>query len=114
MTQITDELHYDESPVLGTSLADFSQVMFAGYHQRQFGLTLEEHLEQSGMTLPSLLRNLWLAHDLDGELLLSVAGVLVFGNDPQRFLPQSRVSAVAFAGTDEDANPEFPATQGYF
>jgi ATP-dependent DNA helicase RecG len=41
---------------------------------------------------------------LDGEPALSVAAVLVFGDDPQRFLPQSRLSAVCFAGPDEDSD----------
>lgn len=104
IAQAAGELHYDESPVLGAGLQALSLPAFAAYHERQFGMTLDEHLEQSGVDLPTLLRNLRLAHDLDGELTLTVAGVLVFGETPQRWLPQSRLSAVAFAGNDEDAD----------
>lgn len=104
IAQAAGELHYDESPVLGTSLADLDRAAFAAYHQLQFGLSLEAHLEQSGMELTTLLRNLRLLHDLDGEWALSVAGLLVFGQTPQRFMPHSRLSAVAFAGDNEDSD----------
>lgn len=104
IAQAAGELHYDESPVLGTGLADLSLSAFSAYHQLQFGLTLDEHMEQSGLDLHTLLRNLRLLHDLDGELALSVAGLLVFGEVPQRFMPHSRLSAVAFVGDDEDSD----------
>jgi ATP-dependent DNA helicase RecG len=104
IAQAAGELHYDESPVLGAGLADLSLPAFEAYHRVQFGLTLDEQLMQSGLDLPHLLRNLRLLHDLDGEPILSVAAVLVFGAAPQRWLPQSRLSAVAFAGDDEDSD----------
>lgn len=104
IAQAAGELHYDESPVLGTSLADLSMTAFATYHQRQFGFSLAEQLDESGRDLPTLLQNLRLLHYVDGEPLLSVAGLLVFGEQPQRFLPQSRISAVAFADAHEDSD----------
>lgn len=61
-------------------------------------------MAQSGVTLTTVLRNLRLLHELDGEQVLSVAALLVFGEAPQRFMPQSRLSAVAFAGNDEDSD----------
>lgn len=104
IAQAAGELHYDESPVIGAEVQDFSMPDFEKYHDRQFGMSLEQHLEQSGVELPVLLRNLKLVHDLDDDMLLTVAGVLLFGTNPQRFLPQSRVSAVAFAGVNEDSD----------
>ncbi len=104
IAQSAGELHYDESPVIGAGLQELSMPDFEKYHVRQFGMSLDEHLEQSGLKLSVLLRNVKLMHSLDNETMLTVAGLLVFGKDPQRFLPQSRVSAVAFAGADEDAD----------
>jgi ATP-dependent DNA helicase RecG len=104
IAQAAGELHYDESPVYGTSLADLSRSAFSAYHQLQLGVTLEEQIEQSGVDLSTLLRNLRLLHDLDGEQALSVAGLLVFGEAPQRYMPHSRLSAVAFAGDNEDSD----------
>jgi ATP-dependent DNA helicase RecG len=104
IAQAAGELHYDESPVFGATLDDLSLPAFSAYHERQFGVALEEQLAQSNMNLATLLHNLRLLHDVDGQQLLSVACVLVFGETPQRFLPQSRLSAVAFAGMDEDSD----------
>lgn len=104
IAQAAGELHYDESPVLGATLDQLSLSAFGDFHLRQFGVPLEEQLTESAMTLERLLRNLRLLYDLDGEPTLSVAGVLVFGVAPQHFLPQSRLSAVAFAGRNEDGD----------
>ena len=104
IAQAAGELHYDESPVLGAGLDELALPAFAAYHRIQFGISLDEHLAQSGLMLARLLYNLRLLHDLDGEQTLSVAAVLVFGVNPQRWLPQSRVSAAAFAGNDEDSD----------
>ncbi len=104
IAQAAGELHYDESPILGASLAELSLTDFSRYHERLFGMTLEEQLETSGVTVETLLNNLRLLHILDDELVLSVAAVLMFGKAPQRFMPQSRISAVAFAGNDENAD----------
>jgi hypothetical protein len=91
----------DESPVLGTRVADLSGPAFLTYHQLQFGLTLDEHLEPGGLDLPTLLRNWRLLQDLDGEPALRVAGGRVLGQPPQRFRPHRRLSAVALAGPDQ-------------
>ena len=104
IAQAAGELHYDESPVWETTLRDLAQETFAAYHEAQFGLALADHLEQSQLSVEALLRNLRLADNVDGEWRLTVAGLLIFGTDPQRFMPHSRLSAVAFAGFDEDAD----------
>ena len=103
IAQSAGELHYDESPVRGAELSSLARYAFDEYYQRQFGAPLEDGLHQSGMSLEGLLRNMRLLDDLDGVPTLTVAAVLVFGVDPQRFLPQSRISAVAFDGPDEDS-----------
>jgi ATP-dependent DNA helicase RecG len=104
IAQAAGELHYDESPVVETRLSDLSLPAFSDYHERQFEMTVDEHCEQSGTALPSLLCNLRLAHKVDNDYVLSVAGVLIFSKKPQDLMPHSRVSAVAFAGSDEDSD----------
>ncbi len=104
IAQAAGELHYDESPVWEAALPDLAGEAFAAWHETQFGLPLAEHLEQTRLPIEALLRNLRLADPIDGEWRLTVAGVLMFGADPQRFMPQSRLSAVAFAGVNEDAD----------
>lgn len=104
IAQAAGELHYDESPVWGAGLEDLDGEAFATYHELQFGLPLAHQLEQSGLPLAGLLHHLRLAERIDDAWWLTVAGLLVFGKDPQRFMPHSRVSAVAFAGADEDSD----------
>ncbi len=104
IAQAAGELHYDESPVWGAGLEDLDGEAFATYHELQFGLPLASQLEQSGLPLAGLLNHLRLAERIDDTWWLTVAGLLVFGKDPQSFMPHSRVSAVAFAGGDEDSD----------
>jgi ATP-dependent DNA helicase RecG len=104
IAQATGELHYDESPVWGTSLDDLHLPALEKFHELQFGLPLAAQIEESRLPLTRLLTNLRLAHEVDGRWMLSIGGLLVFGVAPQQYLPQSRVSAVAFAGVDEDAD----------
>jgi ATP-dependent DNA helicase RecG len=104
LTQSAGELHYDESPVRGASLSALSERAFGDYYERQFGVPLAEGLRQAGLSLERLLRNMRLLDDLDDTPTLTVSAVLVFGQEPQLFLPQSRLSAVAFAGLDENSN----------
>ena len=49
-----------------------------------------------------LLVNLGLAFEDRGRTLPSVAGLLLFGKNPNRQLPQAGISAVAFGGTEKD------------
>ena len=102
IAQSAGELHYDETPVRGAGLDALSPSAFAAYYERQFGLPLADGLQQAGFGLPRLLGNMRLVEALEEAPVLTVAAVLVFAEDPQRFLPQSRLSAVAFGGTDED------------
>jgi len=104
IAQAAGELHYDETPVWGAGLDHLALDAFAAYHELQFGLPLESQLEQSQIALDTLLRHLRLADCIDGDCWLTVAGLLMFGKEPQEFMPQSRVSAVAFAGADEDSD----------
>jgi ATP-dependent DNA helicase RecG len=103
IAQSAGELHYDESPVRGADLSTLSEHAFATYYQQQFGSPLVDGLRQAGVSLEQLLRNMRLVSDLHDAPTLTVAAVLLFGTDPQLFLPQSRLSAVAFAGPDEDS-----------
>ena len=104
IAQSAGELYYDESPVRGADLSTLSRPAFETYYERQFGLPLADGLRQANLSLEQLLGNMRLLADLDGVAHLTVAAVLIFGIDPQQLLPQSRLSAIAFAGPDEDSD----------
>lgn len=82
----------DELPVPNTTLSDLDQ----GYFERQFETFAEMPVEDTGLSLERLLSNLKL---WDGTTL-TVAGLLLFGRNPQAHLPFAMVNAVHFKGTE--------------
>lgn len=82
----------DELPVPNTTLSDLDQ----GYFERKFETFGEVTVEDTGLSLTRLLSNLKL---WDGTTL-TVAGLLLFGRNPQAHLPFAMVSAVHFKGKE--------------
>jgi len=83
----------DEIPVAGTSMEDIDMEYFSSFFQNFFGKSLEEELE-SGISLEKLLTNMRIVADSQ----LTTAGLLIFGKNPQRFLPYCIIWAVRFKG----------------
>lgn len=57
-----------------------------------------------------LLVNTELTAEDRGRSMPSAGGLLLFGLKPNRFLPQSGISAVAYSGTDKDYDAKARAT----
>lgn len=83
-------VYADVVPVAGTSVADLDEKAFAAYFNRRYG----QSSELAGLPLEQLLQNLGLG---DGREL-TLAGVLLFGRQPQRWRPAFQIKAVAFPG----------------
>jgi ATP-dependent DNA helicase RecG len=97
MLQEASLVHYDESPVARTTLANLGLEAFGKYYQKIF----EQSFAESEVPLAPMLENMrFLVKDLDGSSRLSVAGLLLFGNQPQDFLYYARISAVRWAGLE--------------
>lgn len=84
-------VYADVVPVAGTSVADLDEKAFNAYFNRRYG----QNSELAGLPLEPLLQNLGLG---DGREL-TLAGLLLFGRQPQRLRPAFQVKAVAFPGT---------------
>lgn len=84
-------VYADVVPVAGTSVADLDEKAFAAYFNRRYG----QSSELAGLPLEQLLQNLGLG---DGREL-TLAGLMLFGRQPQRWRPAFQVKAVAFPGT---------------
>lgn len=84
-------VYADVVPVAGTSVADLDDKAFAAYFNRRYG----QSSELAGLPLEQLLQNLGLG---DGREL-TLAGLLLFGRQPQRWRPAFQIKAVAFPGT---------------
>lgn len=88
----------DELPIPNTTLSDLDQ----GYFERQFETFAEMPIEDTGLSLERLLTNLKL---WDGTTL-TMAGILLFGRNPQAHLPFAMISAVHFRGFQKNKPPK--------
>lgn len=94
--QSADLVYADEVPVVGTSVEDIDSEHFTTFFAKQFGEPLDDALAKAGLSLSRLLNNLGLAR----EETLNLAGLLIFGRQPQRHRPAFVVKAVSFVGDD--------------
>lgn len=84
--------HADEQPIPRTSMADLDRQAFEAFYERVYG----EAVSHEMTFLPRLLVNLNLARKEN----LTLAGLLFFGKNPDRFRPELMTKAVVFPGTD--------------
>ncbi len=94
--QATGSHFYDESPVLGSSLADVDQQAF----DEMLGAITQQGVPVPGIHGERLLENWGLARPVEGVARLTAAGMLLLGREPQRHLPHAYVSALRIGGTD--------------
>lgn len=94
--QSTESMFYDETPVLRASVEDIDFASFARFIERYYSQRPEDF--PTGYL--GLLRNLRLVQEIDGELYPTVACVLFFGCEPQRFLPHAHLVAARIPGRD--------------
>lgn len=90
------ETAFERLPNPQTTLAELSKPLIDRYRRRRqqvADFTIE-------LTDEELLRNLGCLVAVNGDLHPTQAGVLLFAEEPQRFLPQSEVTVVRFKGTD--------------
>jgi predicted HTH transcriptional regulator len=88
----SDQFRPDEHTVGGTSLDDVDLDFFYRFFEREF----DQPFEKSGLDLSQTLTNLTILKD--GHLTL--AGLLFFSKDPQRYRPIFHVKAVSFFGNE--------------
>lgn len=96
MFQSADLVHADEIPVEGTTSGDIDLEHFGAFFEKQYGEPLDNMLDKAGISLGQLLNNLGLAC----EATLNLAGVMLFGRNPQRHRPAFVIRAVSFVGND--------------
>jgi ATP-dependent DNA helicase RecG len=92
MLQNAELVHADEVPVDGTTSGDIDPEHFGAFFGEQYG----EELDKTGLAFGQLLNNLGLARDTR----LNLAGLMLFGRNPQRHRPAFVIKAVSFVGDD--------------
>jgi len=96
MLQSADLVHADEIPVEGTTSGDIDLEHFGAFFEKQYGEPLDNMLDKAGISLGQLMNNLGLAR----EATLNLAGVMLFGHNPQRHCHAFVIKAVSFVGND--------------
>lgn len=90
--QESDLLHADQVPIADTTLDDLNPDIFDQFYSKEFGHSYQD--EEIG--LEKLLDHLSLAR----AERLNLAGLLLFGRNPQRHKPQFNIKAVHFIGVE--------------
>jgi len=100
MLQQAGLYHFDETPVFGTTLEDLDREAFRNYFER----VSRQLPEDAGVPFEKLLEVTRVITFADEAQRLTVAGLLIFGREPQRFMRQSRLTMVRFLGEDTTAD----------
>lgn len=94
-------LHFDISPVENTSINDLNLDIIRDYFLKYNAFDLHE---ESKETIQRILINSDIMTETNNKILCTVGGLLVFGKNPEKRLPQNGVSFAHFKGcgiTDE-------------
>jgi ATP-dependent DNA helicase RecG len=93
-------LQYDRKPAIGSNQADLDMRRLVNYFRDIRGQECPSAAAVDEWS--QLLLNTELMYDGKGRAIPSVAGLLLFGMRPERYLPQAGVSAAAYQGQDKD------------
>lgn len=94
--QATESLYYDETLVLRASIADLDNNAFETFIKQVY----QQPLDQFQSDQSRLLRNLGLIKELDGQYFPTIACIIFFAKEPQRFIPHAQVSLARIPGND--------------
>lgn len=100
MFQESGRLRFGLKPVPGSSLADLDRRRLQDYFGR---VLLSDYPDQQDSgEWERLLINLELMAGAETGAVATVDGILLFGVNPKRFLPQAGIRAIAYAGDEPD------------
>jgi ATP-dependent DNA helicase RecG len=91
-------LHFDINPVERTGLKTLNYYKIHDYFSTSHRLAFAEMDEEEQI---KLLHNADIVLEENGQV--TVSGLLMFGRNPERYLPQATISFAAFKGTNLDA-----------
>jgi len=95
-------VHYDSTPIFGSSIDDLDRLLLKEYFLNTRGVDIE----QMKGRINQLLINTELMVRREEKMFPTAAGILLFGKIPQKFLPQSGITAIKFKGTEMDYGME--------
>ncbi|MDP2857303.1 MAG: ATP-binding protein [Bacillota bacterium] len=98
--QQSGRLQYDRKPVPGSSVADLDRRRLVNYFRDVRRQACPDDGDREGWI--RLLVNTDLMAEDRGRPIPSAGGLLLFGSRPNKYLPQSGITAVAYSGTAKD------------
>ena len=93
--QATRSIYYDELPVPKTSIDDLDILYFRRFFEGFYQTKIEESLD-----LNKLLENMKILTRMDGDLVFTVGGYLLFGLNPQKEFPFCKITVAKFEGNE--------------
>ena len=106
--QQSGRLQYDRKPVPGTSFADLDRRRLINYFRDVRQQECPDDMDEAAWS--QLLINTEVMVEGRGRSMVSAAGLLLFGNTPNRYLPHAGVSAAAYCGAEKDYDARERAT----
>ena len=106
--QQSGRLQYDRKPVPGTSFADLDWRRLINYFRDVRQQECPDDLDEAAWV--RLLANTEIMVEGGGRSMVSAAGLLLFGKNPNRCLPHAGVSATAYCGAEKDYDARERAT----
>ena len=106
--QASETLFYDETILTNAALSNVDSGLVQEFVKRVYGSELEEIV----LSYENLLKNLNLYRGMNGSYYPTVACLLVFGREVQRFLPAAYTTAARIPGIDL-AQPPWDIVQLY-
>ena len=100
MFQASGRVQYGLKPVPGSTVNDLDFRRLRDYFVRVLGGNAPADDDAGGWE--TLLHNFDLLVDSAGQAVPTVDGMLLFGRNPKRFLPQSGIRALSYPGTKPD------------
>lgn len=98
--QASGRLRYGLKPVPGAGLDALDLRRLRDYFTHVLGGTAPDGNDPGSWE--TLLRNLELMIESAGQLVATIDGLLLFGKNPNRFVPQSGIRAICFPGSEPD------------
>ena len=92
-------VEYETTPVVRAQIEDLDWRRLRDYFVRVLG---GEEPDRDSDAWTTLLTNLEFATEWNRRMVATAGGMLLFGKDPKRFLPQSGVRAICYPGTEPD------------
>lgn len=102
MFQTRGGLSTDETPITRAQIKDISKEKFQKYVETAFDE--QYNLEDEKIYKNLLIKTKTLMKDDSGLWHPNLGGLLMFGKDPQEFLPFTKIQAIKYRGQNKDSN----------